>query len=233
MLNLRRYQITLFIVFFILFANRKTYSQEINPLYDLQKFRFGYALMGNTAKLKYTTSDEYLMQDTVRGINSVFFPGFGIGGVVSMRLLEHWDLRSMLNVTFAQRNMRYDFKNGETRELPIESTYLEIPTLLKFKSKRHNNIRLYCVGGLTYRYDFVSEIEKDRSETNPVLALYPSTFSYDIGVGIDLYFEFFRFSPEIKISNGIGNQMVRDPYLYTTNIQRISPKLVVFSLIFQ
>jgi hypothetical protein len=218
-------------VFLLCFGLSK--AQEINPLYDVQKFRFGYALMGNTAKMKFTTSDQYLMQDTMMGVNSVFFPGFGIGGVVSMRLLEHWDIRTMLNVTFAQRNIQYDFKRGESRILEIESTYMEIPIMLKYKSKRHNNIRLYTVGGITYRHDFVSEIDKDRSETNPVVALYPNTFSYDIGVGMDFYFEFFRFSPEIKICNAIGNQMVKDSYIYTQNLQRISPKLVVFSLIFQ
>jgi hypothetical protein len=218
-------------VFLLCFGFSK--AQEINPLYDVQKFRFGYALMGNTAKMKFTTSDQYLMQDTMMGVNSVFFPGFGIGGVVSMRLLEHWDIRTMLNVTFAQRNIQYDFKRGESRILEIESTYMEIPIMLKYKSKRHNNIRLYTVGGITYRHDFVSEIDKDRSETNPVVALYPNTFSYDIGVGMDFYFEFFRFSPEIKICNAIGNQMVKDSYIYTQNLQRISPKLVVFSLIFQ
>jgi hypothetical protein len=233
MFNLRRNQIRIAISLGFLMCFGFSKAQEINPLYDVQKFRFGYALMGNTAKMKFTTSEKYLMQDTMMGINSVFFPGFGIGGVVSMRLLEHWDIRSMLNVTFAQRNIQYDFKRGESRMLEIESTYMEIPVMLKFKSKRHNNIRLYTVGGITYRHDFVSEIDKDRSETNPVVAFYPNTFSYDIGVGMDFYFEFFRFSPEIKICNAIGNQMVRDSYIYTQNLQRISPKLVVFSLIFQ
>lgn len=233
MFNIRRNQIRIAISLGFLMCFGFSKAQEINPLYDVQKFRFGYALMGNTAKMKFTTSEQYLMQDTMMGINSVFFPGFGIGGVVSMRLLEHWDIRSMLNVTFAQRNIQYDFKRGESRMLEIESTYMEIPVMLKFKSKRHNNIRLYTVGGITYRHDFVSEIDKDRSETNPVVAFYPNTFSYDIGVGMDFYFEFFRFSPEIKICNAIGNQMVRDSYIYTQNLQRISPKLVVFSLIFQ
>lgn len=233
MFNIRRNQIRIIISLGFLMCFGFSKAQEINPLYDVQKFRFGYALMGNTAKMKFTTSDQYLMQDTVMGINSVFFPGFGIGGVVSMRLLEHWDIRTMLNVTFAQRNIQYDFKRGESRMLEIESTYMEIPVMLKFKSKRHNNIRLYTVGGITYRHDFVSEIDKDRSETNPVVAFYPNTFSYDIGVGMDFYFEFFRFSPEVKICNAIGNQMVRDSYIYTQNLQRISPKLVVFSLIFQ
>lgn len=233
MFNIRRNQIRIIISLGFLMCFGFSKAQEINPLYDVQKFRFGYALMGNTAKMKFTTSDQYLMQDTVMGINSVFFPGFGIGGVVSMRLLDHWDIRTMLNVTFAQRNIQYDFKRGESRMLEIESTYMEIPVMLKFKSKRHNNIRLYTVGGITYRHDFVSEIDKDRSETNPVVAFYPNTFSYDIGVGMDFYFEFFRFSPEVKICNAIGNQMVRDSYIYTQNLQRISPKLVVFSLIFQ
>lgn len=233
MFNIRRNQIRIIISLGFLMCFGFSKAQEINPLYDVQKFRFGYALMGNTAKMKFTTSDQYLMQDTVMGINSVFFPGFGIGGVVSMRLLDHWDIRTMLNVTFAQRNIQYDFKRSESRMLEIESTYMEIPVMLKFKSKRHNNIRLYTVGGITYRHDFVSEIDKDRSETNPVVAFYPNTFSYDIGVGMDFYFEFFRFSPEVKICNAIGNQMVRDSYIYTQNLQRISPKLVVFSLIFQ
>lgn len=233
MFNLLRNKIKYVAFFAILSLPSLSNAQEINPLYDRQPIRFGYAIMGNSAKLKYTLAKDYLLQDTVTNINSINFPGFGIGGLVNFRLSTNWDLRAMLNVQFAQRNMEYEFKKGEKRKLEIESTYMEIPVALKFKSKRHNNIRMYGIGGLTYRYDFTSDIDTDRSNSDPILAIKPSTLSYDVGVGLDLYFEFFKFSPEIKISNGIGNQKVEDPYLYASSIHRVSPKMVVFSLIFQ
>ena len=81
---------------------------------------------------------------------------------------------------------------------------MEIPFQLKYKSKRNHNKRFYWVGGATYRYDFASDIDTERSNTKPIVALYPATFSYDFGAGLDLYYEFFKFSPEIRISNGLG-----------------------------
>ena len=92
---------------------------------------------------------------------------------------------------------------------------------------------MYVIGGLTYRFDFTSDAQTDRSDTKPIVALYPNTFSYDMGVGLDVYFEFFKFSPEIKLSNGLGNQLVPDGFIYAGSLERVSPKLIQFSLIFQ
>jgi hypothetical protein len=220
-------------VLFLVSVCSSVEAQERNPLYDLTKIHFGFAINGNQAKMRYTTSPDYLSLDTMRGISAVEFPGFGVGGIMNIRIADYWDLRTMMNITFAQRNLEYTFKNGEKKEITIESTYLEFPLLVKYKSKRHRNVRFYGIGGVTYRYDFSSDRDTERSNSKPIVALYPNTFSYDIGCGFDFYFEFFKFSPEIKISNAFTNALVPDPYFYASSLKSISPKLLQFSLLFE
>ena len=208
-------------------------AQEINPLYDRKPVRFGFSLMGNTAKMKYSLKDNNLNMDTLKLIESVFYPGFGLGGVVNFRIAENIDLRSGLNIQFARRDMNYQFTNNVKKVAEIEATYMEIPLTFEYKSVRHKNVRVYALAGFTYRFDFTSDAETDRSDTKPIVALYPNTLSYDVGVGLDIYYEFFKFSPEIKLSNGLGNQLVPDEFVYASSLKRVSPKMIQFSLIFQ
>lgn len=215
----------------LLFTGSK--AQEINPTYDLHRVHFGFSIIGNYGKLKYATRSSFLDNDTIQQVNTKSFPGFGVGGIMNLKIAEYWDFRTMVNIQFVERHLEYNFRGGEVQTAKLNSTYMEIPLLLKYKSKRNHNKRFYWVGGVTYRYDFASDIETERSNTKPVVALYPATFSYDFGAGLDLYYEFFKFSPEIRISNGIGNSMVPDQFIYASALSRMSPKLIQFFLHFE
>lgn len=230
MLDLHRNKVVLMTL--MLFA-LSTQAQQLNPLYDRKPIRFGFGLMGSTAKLKYSVSDNNLNYDSLKLIESVSYPGFGLGGLVNFRLADHWDIRTMLNIQFARRDMNYIFNKDVVKTPSIESTYMEIPLTFEYKSRRHKNIRVYVLGGFTYRYDFTSDVDTDRSDTRPIVALYPNSFSYDLGFGLDLYYDYFKFSPEVKLSNGLGNQLVPDEFVYASSLRRVSPKLLQFSLIFQ
>lgn len=230
MLDLHRNKVVLMTL--MLFA-LSTQAQQLNPLYDRKPIRFGFGLMGSTAKLKYSVSDNNLNYDSLKLIESVSYPGFGLGGLVNFRLADHWDIRTMLNIQFARRDMNYIFNKDVVKTPSIESTYMEIPLTFEYKSRRHKNIRIYVLGGFTYRYDFTSDVDTDRSDTRPIVALYPNSFSYDLGFGLDLYYDYFKFSPEVKLSNGLGNQLVPDEFVYASSLRRVSPKLLQFSLIFQ
>jgi len=208
-------------------------AQQLNPLYDLQKVHFGFSIIGNSAKTKFTTTQKFLDRDTMKVIEGLKFPGFGVGGVVNVRLAEYFDFRTMVNIQFVERHLDYHFSGGDIEKVKISSTYMEIPVQIKYKSKRHKNTRFYLVAGSTYRYDFASDIGTERSDTRPIVALYPNTLSYDLGAGFDFYFEFFKFSPEFRISNGIGNSLVKDPYIFASSLERISPKLIQFILHFE
>lgn len=208
-------------------------AQEINPTYDLHRIHFGFSIIGNYGKLKYNTASDFLDNDTIQTINTNSFPGFGVGGIMNLKVAEYWDFRTMVNIQFVERHLQYNFRGGAIETAKINSTYMEIPFQLKYKSKRNHNKRFYWVGGATYRYDFASDIETERSNTKPIVALYPATFSYDFGAGLDLYYEFFKFSPEIRISNGMGNSLVPDSYIYASALSRMSPKLIQFFLHFE
>lgn len=230
---MKRLQKVCVFIALILLSSMSTRAQEINPLYDIQKAHFGFSIIGNYGKLKYTTAPNFMDVDTVQQINTKSFPGFGVGGIMNVRIAEYWDFRTMVNIQFVERHLEYNFKGGEIQTAKINSTYMEIPFLLKYKSKRNNNARFYWVGGATYRFDFDSDVNTDRSNTKPIVALNPTTFSYDFGAGLDLYFPYFKFSPEIRISNGIGNALVTDPFIYASSLNRISPKLIQFFLHFE
>ncbi|MCB9261596.1 MAG: PorT family protein [Flavobacteriales bacterium] len=225
--------IKIVVVVLVLISKSLTYAQEINPTYDLQRVHFGFSIIGNYGKLKYNTAPNFLDVDTLQQINTLSFPGFGVGGIMNVRINKYFDFRTMVNIQFVERHLQYVFKGGEERIAKINSTYMEIPVQIKHKSKRSHNKRMYWVAGMTYRYDFASDIDTDRSNTKPIVALYPGTFSYDIGAGLDLYYEFFKFSPEIRISNGLGNSLVPDPFIYASSLSRISPKLIQFILHFE
>lgn len=217
----------------ILFGILPAKAQEINPLYDLQPVHFGFSIIGNTGKLKFTTSESMRSLDTLRRIDGINYPGFGVGGVMNVRLADYWDFRTMVNIQFVERQLDYHFNDGRIESLQISSTYMEVPMQLKYKSKRHKNTRVYLVGGVTYRFDFASDIDSERSDTKPIVALYPNSFSYDMGIGLDIYFPYFKFSPEFRVSNGLGNSLVEDPYFFSNALQRINPKMIQFILHFE
>jgi hypothetical protein len=173
------------------------FAQEHNPLYDNKPVRFGFAITGINAKMKLTPSESMMLSDTLQQIESVNFPGLGLGGLAVFRLATNLDLRAMINLQLVQRNLIYHFKGDNLVTAKIESTYFEFPLLVKYKSKRHSNWRCYVMAGASYRYDFISDIETERSDTKPIVALYPNTFSYELGFGLSYYHNFAKISPEI------------------------------------
>ncbi|MCB9252603.1 MAG: PorT family protein [Flavobacteriales bacterium] len=212
-------------------------AQMNDPLYDLnQKVHFGFSVIGTYGKLKLAQSPTFFDKenDTLNYISTTSFPGLGVGGIMNFHLNEDWDLRTMVIVqVMSQRNLTYHFKGNVTKTALLQSTYFELPLLLKYKSKRRKNFRFYVIGGAGYRYNFTNDADTERSETKPVVGLNANTFHYDVGFGFDLYYPYFKFSPEIKLSNDIFNALVKDNYIYTRALNGIYPKLIQFSLHFE
>jgi len=73
--------------------------------------------------------------------------------------------------------------------------------LLKYKSLRRVNSRMYMVAGFTLGL----ETNVKRSRGGGQLDTKSSDFSVDYGVGYEQFFEFFKFAPELRFSHGLGN----------------------------
>ena len=58
-------------------------------------------------------------------------------------------------------------------------------------------------------------------------------FAYEFGFGIDIYFDFFKFSPQIKATYGLRNVMVPDDTIYTEGITNLNTRAILISFQFE
>jgi len=201
--------------------------------YDNKPLHFGFTLATNVGRLRIDTKPDFLMNDTLHNVYVNNFPGIGLGAITNFRLGHYWDFRIMAPViSFVQRNIVYEFDNV-IREVKVESAYGDASFLIKYKSERRKNTRIYVIAGARASYDFASTINKNRGVMNPVVSLNPLSFGWEAGAGLDIYFEYFKFSPELKVCNTIGNAMYRDNFIYTQSINTIAPQLIQFSFHFE
>lgn len=201
--------------------------------YDNKKLHFGFTLAGNLGRLQVETRPSYFATDTMKNLTVANFPGIGLGAIVNLKLGKYWDLRLMAPViSFVQRNLIYEFQNSE-KIVKIESAYCDASLLIKFKSERRKNTRVYVIAGPRFSYDFGSTVTRTRGLQNPVVSLVPFTYGWEAGIGLDIYFEYFKFSPEIKTGQTISNALYRDIYPYTQAIEGLYPQLIQFSLHFE
>jgi hypothetical protein len=221
------------LAFFFAISVLTAYAQPNQEQYDNKWMHFGFSLTANIASARVDTKSDYLKTDTLMNVRQTSYPGIGLGAIVNFRLGEYFDIRLLCPaVSFVQRNLTYEFPTVK-KQVKIESAYCDASLLLKFKSARRKNMRLYVIGGMRASYDLSSTTGKNRSNEEPVVSLIPFTYGYEAGFGFDFYFPYFKFSPELKVCNTINNAMYRDGFIYTNALERISPKMVVFSLHFE
>lgn len=88
-----------------------------------------------------------------------------------------------------------------TEELINEATMVELPLLLKYRSQRFNNTRMYFIGGASYQFRTKSQ---DEANLDPIVTT-GRDYTIEAGMGFELYFKFFKFAPEIRFSHGLNN----------------------------
>src|SRR5690606_27343926 len=76
--------------------------------------------------------------------------------------------------------------------------------LLKYKSMRRSNTRLYLVAGIKPGIDMGSG--KSDEEADKGLAIEKFDLAVEYGVGLDMFYPFFKFAPELRFSHGLLNQ---------------------------
>ena len=217
----------------LLLAGLRATAQQNNPLYDYQKSHFGFILGLSQCRFKVNLSDNFYKIDSLTSVHYQPFQGFQLGGLANLRLGKYWDARGMFCISFAQRNLLYSFKNKGTQNLKIESTYMDFPLLIKYKSERLRNVRFYALGGFQYSYDLSSQKGSQRSSSDPVVALEKNNYCYVVGFGFDLYYPYFKFSPEIKLITNFNNSMVKDEYVYTKALNGIYPRIISLAFTFE
>jgi hypothetical protein len=168
-------------------------------------------------------------------ISSKNMPGFAVGFLTRYRLTEHLEARITPSLVFSDRSVNYTYENPDQNVTKsVQTTTVDFPLQIKLKSDRIGNMRAYLVGGLKYSGAIGSK--KDEPNTAPTERLLRNIrgySSYEAGIGFDIYFEFFKLSPEIKLTNSFGNMLVADNTPYSNPISKLSLHSFMFSLFFE
>ncbi len=175
--------------------------------HDDKAIHFGFCLGLNVRDFTITPSGEHYAQDSLLANVTSLSPGFHIQAVSNLRLGQHLDLRVLPGVSFGERKLMY-YRNDVlyNDKQVLESSYIEIPILLKYKSKRINNYRGYIVGGVNPRFDLAKTYREDEGI---YLDLKMNDICYELGAGFDFYLPYFKFSIELRGSWGMGDVLQR------------------------
>jgi hypothetical protein len=206
--------------------------------YDKKKFHFGFMLGYNHADFAIKPKTNLNDFDSLMIIETHPMSGFNIGIVSDLHMGEHFNLRFIPEISLLDRNVVYNmtYKNNSLYKVQkkIESVSLDFPVLLKFKSIRIQNMRFYVIGGLQYSIDLASQAKKQTQNKDIVkLKLLRTDLQSQVGAGIDMYMNMFKFSIEFKMSYGMLNLLKNDDNVYTNSIDHLKAKIFHLSFLFE
>jgi hypothetical protein len=72
-----------------------------------------------------------------------------------------------------------------------------------------NNVRPYVITGINYRYDLAAKKDFDTEKPIYIRIKKPDLY-YEAGAGLDFYLPYFKFSVELKMSNGLTDVLVHE-----------------------
>jgi len=242
MLHLHRKKVIQLIVVLITitrfcFSYTSLYAQEREiflPDHDSKPYYFGITLGFQQASFQMEKHSRFLEYDSVLTVEPKNAIGFQLGLHATARLTNRFEARFNPTLMFNQRSIFYKLKypdplDGTDVTKNIESVIFSFPLQAKFNSDRIGNFRVYMMGGVKLDLDLAANARARRAEDLVKLNKYD--YGVEAGIGFNFYFPSFIFSPEIKISNGLGNIHSRDESLkYSNVLDKIQSRMIVFSI---
>ena len=223
----------------------KSITTNNAPAYDDKWFHPGFYLAPNFSGYRIQPSQTYInAQGTGAGVtaNAIISPGFSVGFVGDVRLADYFSLRFAPGVSFITRRVEFqpngyqqDLRNHpddpeEIKNQEIATTQLDFPLLLKFHSERRRNTRVYLIGGVKPSVNVGNRIKNP--EVN-LLRVPAADLAIEYGVGLDLFYPFFKFGPELRFSHGLSNLYQPGNDVYSSSIRRLRSHTVTLYLNFE
>jgi hypothetical protein len=212
----------------------RSWIKRNNPNYDNKKITYGFLIGLHTTAYQIKYSNKFTSQefDSLYSVEPNWSPGFALGFIVNYKLADLLDLRLTPTVAFYEHRLLYDYTDKEpTHEELVETTMVEFPLLLKFKSERRENLRMYMIGGVKPAIE--ASGKKDLKNVTTTLEVTGANLSLDVGFGLDIYYPLFKFSPELRFSRGMVNILDNKKNIYGQPLDRINTNTITLYLLFQ
>ncbi len=206
--------------------NSGKYTEHVS--YELQRDKrrltrpvnFGFYLAGLGTRFSARHTPEFAQSNDPAGIINVNprgSGGFGVGFYSNFRISEFFDLRIHSQASFYEHQLEYIFADGQTESKLVEGSSFEIPILIKYRAQLRGSKGMYMIAGITPSFALSSQKE----ERDAILTA-SSNVSIEYGFGLDVFFTYFKFAPEIRFSHGLGNVLNKDePNAFNNPLERL------------
>ncbi|NVK53948.1 MAG: PorT family protein [Flavobacteriaceae bacterium] len=213
---------TFFLLTILILTSSVVFAQrdrvEYLPNFDKRFLHYGFylGLNQNDFKVDYKKSN-YLNPNVVVEATT----GFNVGLIADFRLHKNINLRFEPGLISNTKTLAFTHINTQKDSIrEVGSTYLHIPLVLKFSTDRMDNIRPYVLAGISFDYNFSSNQKNSNDNASGEFRMKTSNFMYEVGLGVDFYLYFFKFSPSIRGVFALNNELKYDS---DTNSQWTSP----------
>ena len=207
-----------------------------NENFDKAKISWGYYLGTNS----YDFNFDY--QQDFSDVQVEKTTGFNVGLIANLRINDFFDLRFEPGLIMSNRNLSYnpnDFGDSELLDAAVlfrevKSTYIHFPLLLKISTKRLNNFKPFITTGISTAINLSSNEKNLADNSSGQFRTKKNMFFYELGFGIDLYLEWFKFTPSIRGVFAISDELIRDddplsPWTGNINFMKTSGILINFT----
>jgi len=221
------------------------YSQIEKPQnyrkFDQRLLHFGFTLGVNTADFTpYPVLDAY-EQYGILSIDNKRQPGGQVGIVTSLKLGHPVvRLRFIPTLSFQERVLSYVYEDpakspslNKINEERVNSTNLDFPLMLQFRTTRFNNFTSYVLGGIQYSLDLQSQEDASQSFTDPFVKIRKEDWQGQVGGGVEFFMPYFKLGIELKFSHSFSNVMINDFTPVSRPIDKMYNRVWWFSLIFE
>ena len=192
-------------------SSQKRRNVDNLPTFDDPKIHYGFYLgiNQNDFKVNYRPIN---YPSTIVEIKPTL--EFNVGLIADFRVHKNVNLRfepgliSNSKTIYFNNSPPLNTERDSIRE--IGSTYLHLPLVFKFSSDRWNNVRPYVLAGVSYDHNFSSNQENSDDNFSGEFRMKTSNFMYELGVGVDIYLSFFKFSPSIRGVFAMNRELIDD-----------------------
>lgn len=208
---------------------------------DFRVFRLGFLLGTNTMDLRIDHSEMVQNGKVYYADVSQLVPGFTVGLITDLRIHRYLSFRFTPSLLLGERNLSfraYDQAAGvfsdSVHTVNIFSLPIELPFLLRYNAERYGNFKPYVEAGFGALFDL------GRDELREVTINLPDVF-FTAGAGCDIYFRYFKLSPEIRVNFGLTNVLTpkfptpenTTRLTYTNALSGLFSRVFLFTLNFE
>lgn len=206
--------------------------------YDAKPLRFGYYIGFATTHLNvrhapsfFTDANKEAPNGQIYAVTSPNSTAIRAGAMINYYINDYFDIRfSPLNISVQEKKLVYVNENQEVKQDNLNSkAWMEFPLHIKYKSERRHNSRMFVFAGTRWGFETNSLNQKQRQN----ISLRTSDLQIEYGVGLEIFREYFKVTPELHFSHGIFNMKRKDNDKYHLNhIQSLKTHSVTLLIMF-